>query len=456
MRAKRAPLITVLGLLLVLQSYISLGFLYPQWRDHYQLQGSGDISALSGLDQLLSLFGFRELIAGVLWVRADTYFNEGNYDAVLPIIRVVTILDPRQLDVYATGMWHLAYNFTDEDQRSDRRYIPSAVALGKEGMERNDYTYELFFETGWLYYHKIVDDFHFATKYFEEADKRDDHPPIRRNLLAQVYQRDGKITRAMEHYRELLADAQARLTAEGQFGDFQQRDTIENNLDTLLLRMSQRGYFARQGGYYDQWRYDTQPPFDVGFSAQVTVEQPRVLLVQGTWNVLPVGTRIRFIVRDADWEHAVPAGIDWDYADTVTLDPPRDVTFLQDQLFVRNKRFSRRIDMSRNPTMYPFRSDEYVIEFFYDSRSGAIHIQDKFGWDGEGMTDQNYLREDIKDGYRVIYAKFTLTRDQILRRGEWAMGARTPSIETVGYRAPAPIDSRDEVIEVPGLLSEDP
>src|SRR5690606_30473645 len=97
---------------------------------------------------------------------------------------------------------------------------------------------------------------------------------------AQVYQRDGQITKAMEHYKMLLADAEKKLQEEGQFGEFQQRDTIENNLDTLLIRMSQRGYFARQGGYEDEWRYDTEPPFDVGFTAQVTVEQPRVLLVQ--------------------------------------------------------------------------------------------------------------------------------------------------------------------------------
>jgi hypothetical protein len=71
-----------------------------------------------------AISGFRQVIAGLLWVRADSFFHQGNYDAILPLIRIITWMDPNFLDVYATGTWHLTYNFTDEEQRSDRRYLP--------------------------------------------------------------------------------------------------------------------------------------------------------------------------------------------------------------------------------------------------------------------------------------------------------------------------------------------
>ena len=48
--------------------------------------------------------GFREMVAGILWVRADSFFDSGNYDAILPIIRLVTWVDPKEIDVDPTVM----------------------------------------------------------------------------------------------------------------------------------------------------------------------------------------------------------------------------------------------------------------------------------------------------------------------------------------------------------------
>src|SRR5512146_1551837 len=130
---KRGPLYAAIAGLLVAQGAVNKGFVYNFWAKNY---AGKDLTKSAGLspDQLLfAMAGFREMIAGILWVRADSFFDSGNYDAILPLIRLVTILDPHQIDVYATGMWHIGYNFTDEEQRSDRRYLPSAVALGAEG-----------------------------------------------------------------------------------------------------------------------------------------------------------------------------------------------------------------------------------------------------------------------------------------------------------------------------------
>src|SRR5579862_306541 len=390
----RNVLIGALVALLAAQGIVQTEGLWPTWKKNYAPEG--DLPGAPGLDPgqfLAALAGFREMVAGILWVRADSFFDEGNYDAVLPIIRLVTILDPHQIDVYSTGMWHIGYNFTDEESRSDRRYLPTALALGAEGAKFNPNTYELYFETGWMWMHKIDDDYPKSVEWMTKAvDAKDkDIPPARRNLLAKAYEHNGQIDDMVNLYYKLYDEAQDVLKKDPAYQNHQEADTIENNLDTLLVRMVQRGYQAEKLGIYNTGDYDTKPPFDVGFSAKVEVTEPMVLRIQGTWNVLPLGTRIKFILRDADYPNTVPGGVVWDQWKDVNLDPNKDATYLQDQLYVKNRRFNKKIDMSKDPTMYPLREKDYILEFFYDPRSAPPHMQDKFGWNGEGMTDKNFL-----------------------------------------------------------------
>lgn len=432
--------------------------IFSVWCRDYAPEKSAAAAGLSPDQLLISLAGFREMIAGILWVRADAFFDSGNYDAILPIIRLVTILDPHQIDVFATGMWHLGYNFTDEEQRSDRRYIPSALALGKEGCRQNPETYEMFFETGWMWYHKIDDDYGNAVKWFEKARELEDMLPARKNLLAMAFQRDGKPDKALDTYFRLFDEANDRVKKDKAFGNMQIRDTLEQNIDTTLVRMSQRGYQAEKENR-SLVGYDTYPPFDVGFSVKSTVVDSRVIRFEGTWNVLPVGTRIRVVLRDKDYtteiagkeiEIGKPAEMEWDYSNDVNLDPPRNKTFMQDQLFVRNRRFNRKVDMSKDPTMYPFTSKDYVLEFYYNPRSSPPHIQDKFGWNGEGMTDKNFMSTNARPGQKVLYMSMPITRDQILRHGEWQ--DRVPVIKSSNYVETAQTyDKDDTMIDIPSI-----
>jgi hypothetical protein len=168
---------------------------------------------------------------------------------------------------------------------------------------------------------------------------------------------------------------------------------------------------------------------------------------------LPVGTRIRVVLKDEDFPNSEPAGMKWDATDSVSLDPPKDTTFMQDQLFVKNRRFSHKVDMSKDPTMYPFKSPSYVLEFYYNPRSAPPHIQDKFSWNGEGMTDKNFLHTDIRPGQKVVYWKVPLTRDQLLRRGAYAMdGGTVPVVKTPGYKDSTKTYEKDNtIIEIPSL-----
>lgn len=454
----RKALFGWLGILFLAQFLLHGLYITDTWDKDFGTKSGGVITNQLDPSQIIAeLFGFREFLAGILWVRGDTFFDQGNYDAVLPIIRLCTILDPHQIDIYSTGMWHIAYNFTDQDQRSDRRYIPIALALGKEGTQQNPNTYELFFETGWIWFNKIDDNYDKAVDWFEQATQRKDMQEARRNLLAHAYERAGRVDKALDTYFQLLKQATDNYNAApNAIGDRQVMETDADNTDNTILRMVQRGWLAKERGDYAAGDYDTKPPYDVGFSVRVSVEDSKVLRFQGTYNVQPVGTRIRVVLRDdqlfdPDGRRIdEPAEMKWDFAKDVNLDPPKDETFMEDQLFVRNRRFDKRIDLSKDPTMYPFshKVQRYVLEFFYDPHSAPEHIQDKFGWDGTGMTDKHYMNDQVRPGERVLYAKFYLTRDQILRRGEWALGKKVPVIESIGYNDKAATSVDDRVISL--------
>lgn len=452
MRSNARKLSLVIAGLFVAQAALHISFLQPTWIKSYS-PGKGLLAqGLGANEAFLQLLGFREFLAGILWVRGDTYFETGNYDAVLPIIRLVTILDPKNVDVYATGIWHVGYNFTDEEHRSDRRYIPSALALGKEGAENNPETYELFYETAWLWYHKIDDDYPQAVSWLEKALERKDMIPARRNLLFKALEKDGRPMDALDHLYAVQAEAYNSYKVQKDESARVNYDTITNNIDTTLIRLVQRGAIATKEGRYDKGDYDTKPPFDVGFSAKVTVIEPKVLRIEGTWNVLPVGTRIRVVLRDADQPNAIPGALAWDQlAQEVKLDPPKEMTFMQEQLFVRNRRFNSRIDMSKDPTMYPFTKGKYVVELYYNARQAPAYIQDKFGYNGEGMTDKNFLRTDVREGQKVIFTSFELTKDQILQRGEWSN--RPAVAKTKNYVEGNAVTPDDDIIIVPSIRS---
>lgn len=450
--SKKKTLLGIAALLFVIQGFFNVQIIHPQWTRDYSL-GKQSIASGLGADQaFLELLGFREFLAGMLWVRGDTFFETGNYDAVLPIIRLVTILDPKNIDVYSTGMWHIGYNFTDEEQRSDRRYLPTALALGKEGCNNNQETYELYYEEAWLWYHKIDDDYPQAVSWLNKAIAHPDITPARKNLMRNALERDGKPEQALQYLYTLKDQAQKDYDADKNYEARNDLETLINNIDTTVVRLVQRGNIAEKNGWYKSGDYDTKDPFDVGFSAKVTVTEPKVIVVEGTWNVLPVGTRVRVILRDANLPHTIPGSMDWDaMATSVQLDPPKDETYMQDQLFVRNRRFNRRIDMSKDPTMYPFIGDKYIIEFYYNPRSAPPHIQDKFGWNGEGMTDSNFLRTDTRpDNERVVYTTLELTRDQIMQTG--AYSGKVTVVKTKNYHDTSiNTDSLNDVIMVPSL-----
>jgi hypothetical protein len=164
--------------------------IFPMWARDYAPKQTAPVG-LSPDQLLAAVAGFREFLAAILWVRADSFFDSGNYDAVLPMLRLVTWLDPHNLDVYSTGAWHMGYNFTDESQRSDRRFIPMALKFLEEGVQNNPAVWDLYFEMGWMYYHKIQDPVN-AAPWMQIANEYPNMIPARRHMLAHTFFKAGR------------------------------------------------------------------------------------------------------------------------------------------------------------------------------------------------------------------------------------------------------------------------
>jgi hypothetical protein len=84
----------------------------------------------------------------------------------------------------------------------------------------------------------------------------------------------------------------------------------------------------------------------------------------------------------------------------------------------------------------PFESDEVIVEFYFNPRSAPPHIQDRIGWNGEGMADKQYLNTEARPGTRILLAQFNLKKQDILTRGF--------SLSSPGYQESGP--STEDVI----------
>lgn len=152
-----------------------------------------------------ALLGFREVAAGLLWVRADDYFHSGRYDDIVPLFYIVVWLDPHQLDVYATGAWHLAYNL------GDQRLIPEGVKFLLDGIRKNPNVWDLYFQLSFLHFQKTRD-YDQAIYWAREAVKRpgtdgNPAPAYVKQMLAHYMEKNGQIAEMRRQWEENVAEA---------------------------------------------------------------------------------------------------------------------------------------------------------------------------------------------------------------------------------------------------------
>ena len=424
----------------------------PSVRELNKGQKSGVLSGLSNEFILGPMLGLQQAVAGALWVRADEFFHEGDYDAILPIVRMVTWLDPHQLDVYITGAWHLAYNFTDSAERSDRRYIPAAQKLLEEGDANNSSIYDIAFELGWQNTDKIKN-FERAEHWYRIASTRKrfdpgappaEVPAFVWHQLAHSLERQARIKECLEIWKHVLAKTEAQMAKEKNapnpnFMLSAVRDSERHNLELTAKR-----YFSRYKHAID-WPIDskvtksvnwetgeptpkdaylatsaddgvpigtprrpaTVPPWDTAFDARVSFPEPKVMMPSGDFNVGD-GARVTIRLHDDNWREAKFTEFKFDIDQSHTI--------MQDQHSVRKGKWGRRIDMSKDPKMYGFHRPSYFVIFEFNPRATSPFIQDKFGWSGEGIKDGKFTFMDrsVEVPNKRLRKVFRVSKEQIM------------------------------------------
>jgi hypothetical protein len=472
MTSSRRPAI-IICIVILLIPVIAL----QTWIDPRRHQFEPSISNVNeGIQQLPiefalgAVIGFREAVAGLLWVRTDEFFDEGNYDAIVPMVRIITWLDPHNLDVYQTGAWHLDYNFTDSEQRSDRRYIPFSLALSKEGVANNPTITDLYADLAFTHYMRKIEDFPASVEWYNKAMNLTRKDPVTGKVmpvqwdptivghgLAHAYQACGDTTdeiAAWQKCADVLKPYYLKNTQDSQMQ--QAYSTTLKNLNELKMRI--------------KWRKTmTQPPVNLHFSAKLIRIAPMVFVVQGTMNTIGAtafdletgdhtglpnatkpspgehtwglvdGARVEFRLQDADY--VMPNNV----AFGLNFAPPRNITILQDSASVQGGKFKRQFDMSKDHTgddaMYSFYAPKYTFTLWFNPGNPndcPPNLSDRLGWIGEGMTDDKYLYTggllpgtggSKVPSLRMIEEQFTLTREDIMGSGikEFTNGQPVPA-----------------------------
>ncbi len=118
-------------------------------------------------DILLDVVGeFRTILARYLWFKMDLYHEvldtqsvaSERQTEVIPLLRMVSLLDPSIVDSYDNLAWDL-YKGQEESQQ--------ALSILREGLQRNPDNYQLHFRMASILYH--TKDFKSALDYAQKA-----------------------------------------------------------------------------------------------------------------------------------------------------------------------------------------------------------------------------------------------------------------------------------------------
>ena len=347
-----------------------------------------------------TLIGFREVIAGLLWVRTDEFFHNGNFDAIVPMIRMITWLDPHQVDVYSTGAWHLSYNFTDSAERADRRYLGPAIKFMEEGIQNNPEVWDIKLGLGFMIHALKTLDFKQTLFWEKQAAQSKDAKLYVHRQIAHAYTKDGNIDAAIRQWSKCVNQGNELLKIDPNDREYWTHHEVSvKNLDELLIRKAERASLPNR-------------QTKIFMEAKIRRIAPKELVVLGRTN-LPDGARIDFILTDTDfldYDKKTSKQFSWD------VDPNETACYEigMHGILVTKGKFQSIYKFYKDPKMYSFKKDKYIVTFGFNPRTAPTAVQDVVGWSGEGIrNDSKYLDTSIP-GLKRLRKVVILNKSDIL------------------------------------------
>jgi len=437
----------------------------PEGEEYKETQALKTMQGTSFQALMPTLLGVREVLASLMWVQADDYFHRGEYRPIISMVKQITAIDPHQLDVYATGAWHMAYNFMD------KRLIEDGVNFLQAGCKNNSAVYDLFFEQGYMHYDKTKD-FPAAVAAYELASQKKTTtgkvvpPSYVRHQLAHAIEKMGDIDRCVAQWEKNLEVGKELEKKEGVNPGAAGPNTAAayHNLYITRRRLNERvasiaerernqaeavKLWEANVALADDWlkifpnhgdvlkdrqraqneverlkaghlRPMSMADLDMHFT--VTRIAPRKLEVEGTIDALDL-SRVRVQFEDKDYPERIKRGFDFKM-DNCSLE--------WDDLPVNKNHFKRTIDLDKDPAdmertpaeIYPLKADQYELSVTYNPRLQAAFIQDRYGWNGEGLTAKpgELVIDDSRAGMmngkryplRLVRKVITLSREDVI------------------------------------------
>jgi len=152
-----------------------------QQRRDLQLNWTDDLGKTLPPDMALTqaaLGTFRGLAVNVLWQRANTMKEQGNFYEAMQLADWITTLQPRFPQVWEFNSWNMAYNISVATHTAEERWMwvnAGIKILRDRGIPTNPQSLRLYRQLAWTFLHKIgdsLDDFHFDYK-MQLADEWD-------------------------------------------------------------------------------------------------------------------------------------------------------------------------------------------------------------------------------------------------------------------------------------------
>jgi tetratricopeptide (TPR) repeat protein len=423
----------------------------PKTYPEKNAQGKGAISKTPFQALIPIAMGFREVIAALMWVQADDLFHRGEYAPIMSLIKQISLIDPHNLDVYATGAWHMAYNFMD------RRLVSDGVDFLRDGVENNPHVYDLFFELGYMHYDKTKD-YDEARKYYGEARTKptttgkNRAPGYVYSAYAHALERLGYVDEAIEAWRNGYELARDDPGAErDHFVSDAARETAFHNWYMTRRRRNEREatWLEWQGKQQEPlalWQANvdlaheylkTEPgredvrdkdlptamanverlksgilkrgaPKDMAFDFTWKRVAPRRIEVEGKMDLVGYA-RVVVILRDRNYDQLANRQ-DLSGNDRVAYKMANATLFQDNTVQVRDGKFHVTLRLNEDPadmgrpaeTIFPLKSEEYELTVIFDPRQQSNEVQDRFGWNGEALADSHYLVVDPAHSGRVF------------------------------------------------------
>lgn len=174
----------------------------------------------------VALGGLRTLVATVLNLRADTYFQGQQWTELADAFDTMTDLAPRTRYYWDIGSWHMAYNASAYYQNRDdlprlrrraewRDWVRRGTRFLEEGVRQNPDDWRLWANLG--YFHsdplKLIDDARAEEAYRRSWETGRALPYIERAMIYAMARQPDRRDEALERIRGLEGDQRAQVPA---------------------------------------------------------------------------------------------------------------------------------------------------------------------------------------------------------------------------------------------------